>query len=139
VEQSQTFKGSRGLWVGFHGRQRHHPLDATLEHSCHEWRDSANNVSIQDCSKHMAEGGKKGTSYFVYLFEEKVLEYDPLRIYTDVFYFDGASNKQKTGDVLMARFPRSFCFHRGEHVVSSFFLSIAKIKPIKVQYAADTV
>ena len=89
-------------------------------------------VSIQDCSKHMAEGGKKDASYIADLFEEKVLEYDPQRIYTDVVYFDGASNVQKAGDVVMARFPRSFCFHGGEHVVSLFFSSIAKIKPIKV-------
>ena len=55
-----------------------------------------------------------------------------------MFYFDGESNLQKAGDVLMARFPRSFCFHRGEHVVLLFFSSIAKIKPIKVP-CADTV
>ena len=61
-------------------------------------------VSIQDCSKHMAEGGKKDASYIADLFEEKVLEYDPQRIYTDVFFFDGASNVQKAGNVLMARF-----------------------------------
>ena len=72
-----------------------------------------NTVSIQDCSKHMAEGGKKDALYIADLFEEKVLEFDPQRIYTDVFYFDGASNVQKAGDVLMARFPRSFCFHGG--------------------------
>jgi hypothetical protein len=95
-------------------------------------------VSIQDCSKHMAEGGKKDALYFADLFKEKVLEYDPHRIHTDVFYFDGASNTQKAGDVLMARNPRSFCFHGYEHVVLLFFSSIAKIKPIKVPYA-DTV
>jgi hypothetical protein len=72
-----------------------------------------NTVSIQDCSKHMAEGGKKDALYIADLFEEKVLEFDPQRIYTDVFYFDGASNVQKAGDVLMARFPQSFCFHGG--------------------------
>ncbi len=49
-----------------------------------------------------------------------------------MFYFDGVSNIQKAGEVLMARFPCSFCFHRGEHVVSLFFSSIAKIKPVKV-------
>ena len=86
-------------------------------------------ISIQDCSKHMAEGEKKDVSYIADLFEEKVLEYDLQRIYTDVFYFDGAANVQKPGDVLMARFPRSFCFHGGEHVVSLFFSLIAKIKP----------
>ena len=55
-----------------------------------------------------------------------------------MFYFDGAANVQKAGDVLMAKFPRSCCFHGGEHVVSLFFSSITKIKPIKVPYA-DTV
>jgi hypothetical protein len=89
-------------------------------------------ISIQDCSKHMADGGKKDALYIADMFEEKVIEYDPEKIYTDVFFFDGASNVQKAGEVLMARFPRTFCFHRGEHVVSLFFSSIAKIKPIKV-------
>jgi hypothetical protein len=32
-------------------------------------------VSIQDCSKHMAEGGKKDASHIADLFEKKVLEY----------------------------------------------------------------
>jgi hypothetical protein len=59
-------------------------------------------------------------------------EYDPQRICTDVFYFDGVLNVQKAGEVLMARFPHTFCFHGGEHVVLMFFSSIAQIKPINV-------
>jgi hypothetical protein len=66
----------------------------------------------------------------------KVLEYDPQLLCTDVFYFDGASNVQKAGEILMAKFPRSFCFHGGEHVVLLFFSSIAKIKPVKVVHRA---
>ena len=89
-------------------------------------------ISVQDCTKHMAEGGKKDAAYIADLFEEKVMEYDPMKTCTDVFYFDGASNIQKAGEVLMARFPCSFCFHGGEHVVSFFFSSIAKIRPVKV-------
>ena len=58
-------------------------------------------ISIQDCLKHMAEGGKKDVSYIADLFEEKVLEYDLQRIYTDVFYFEGASNVQYAGYVLV--------------------------------------
>ncbi len=50
-----------------------------------------------------------------------------------MFYFDRASNVQKAGEILMAKFPRFFCFHGGEHVVLLFFSSIAKIKPVKVQ------
>ncbi len=82
--------------------------------------------------KHMAEGGEKDALYIANLFDKKVMEYNPLKICTDVFYFDGASNLQKAGEVLMARFPCSFCFHGGKHVVSLFFSSIPKIKLVKV-------
>ena len=70
--------------------------------------------------------------YVASLFEEKVDEFDPQNQLTDVFFFDGASNVQKAGELLMAKYPRSFSFHGGEHVVSLFFSSIAKLKPIKV-------
>jgi hypothetical protein len=89
-------------------------------------------ISIQDCTKHVVEGGKKDALYIANLFDEKVIEYNPLKTCTDVFYFDGASNVQKAWEVLIARFPCTFCFQGGEHVVSLFFSSIAKIKPVKV-------
>ncbi len=89
-------------------------------------------IAINDCTSHMQMGGKKDASYIASLFEMKVAEYDPDNLFTDVFYFDGASNVQKAGEVLMAKFPHSYCFHGGEHVVSLFFSSIAKLEPIKV-------
>jgi hypothetical protein len=92
-------------------------------------------ILIHYCTKHMEEGGKKDAPYIAKLFEGKSLEYNPWLLCTDVFYFDGASNVQKAGEVLMAKFPLSFCFHGGEHVVSLFFLSIAKINPVKVHRA----
>ncbi len=86
---------------------------------------------------HKAYGGgrEEGCAIIAKLFEGMVLEYNPQLLCTDVFYFDGASNVQKAGEILMAKFPHSFCFHGGEHVVSLFFLSIAKIKPVKVHRA----
>jgi hypothetical protein len=51
-------------------------------------------VLIHDCTMHMEEGRKKDAPYIVKLFEGKVLEYDPQLLFTDVFYFDGASNVQ---------------------------------------------
>ncbi len=84
-------------------------------------------ISIQDCTKHMAEGGKKDALYIANLFEQKVMEHNPLKTCTDVFHFDGVSSIQKARKVLMARFPCSFCFHWGKHVVFFFFSSIAKI------------
>jgi hypothetical protein len=89
-------------------------------------------VGIVDCTEHMAAGGKKDASYIADIFEDKVEEYDPTHTLTDIFYFDGASNVQKAGLVLEAKYPRTFCFHGGEHVVSLFFTSLSKIKPIKV-------
>ncbi len=70
---------------------------------------------------------EKDESNIASLFEEQVLPYDPQMHFTDVFFFDGASNRQKTGQTLMAKFPHTYRFHGGEHVVSLFFSSIAKI------------
>jgi len=52
--------------------------------------------------------------------------------HTDIFFFDGASNVAKAGQVLQAKFPRSYSLHGGEHVVSLFFDDISKLPPIKV-------
>jgi hypothetical protein len=92
-------------------------------------------LSIQDCTDHMEEGGKKNAAYIAEMFEAKVNEYDAGNLLTDVFFFDGASNVQKAGEVLTAKFPHTFCFHGAEHVVSLFFSSIARIQPIKVRHS----
>ena len=89
-------------------------------------------VGIIDCTTHMAEGRKKDAVYISEIFHKKVIEYDPTNTVTDLFYFDGALNVQKAGQVLMAQFPRTFCYHGGEHVVSLYFSDIAKIQPVKV-------
>ena len=89
-------------------------------------------IAIQNCLSHMEEGGKKDAVYVALLFEEKLTKFDPRKQLTNVFFFDGSSNVQKAGEVLMAKYPRSFSFHGGEHVVSLFFSSIAKLKPITV-------
>ena len=68
----------------------------------------------------------------MHFFADKVEEYDPNHQLMDVFNIDGASNVQKAGQVLMAKYPRTFCYHGGEHVVSLFFTSLSKIKPIQV-------
>ena len=83
-------------------------------------------ISIQDCTNHMAEGGKKDASYIANMFEEKVMEYDSLKICTDVSYFDGASNVQKAGEMLMARFLCSFLLPRGQTYCFSLLLLYCK-------------
>jgi len=89
-------------------------------------------IGILDCTTHMASGEKKDATYIADIFAEKVEEYDPNHQLTDVLYFDGASNVQKAGQVLMAKYPRTFCYHGGEHVVALFFTSLSKIRPIRV-------
>ena len=89
-------------------------------------------VSIQDCTKHLQQGGKKDASYIAEMFDDIVKEYDPNGTLTDAFFFDGAPNVQEGGAILVAKHPHSFCFHGGEHVLSLFFASLSKIKPIKL-------
>ena len=72
-----------------------------------------------------AGGGGTDVSYIAEVFMDNVVEYDPGKVNTDLFFCDGASNVQKAGKVLMATFPHTFCFHGGEHVMSLFFSSIA--------------
>jgi len=48
----------------------------------------------------------------------------------DIFYFDGASNLQKAGRLLVATYPRASCLHGGEHISSLFFADLAKMPPI---------
>ena len=80
----------------------------------------------------MANGGKKDATYIALLFGLKVAEYDPGKVLTDFFFFDGASNVQKGGEILTVQYPMTHCLHGGEYVCSLFFSDIAKFPPIKV-------
>ena len=70
-------------------------------------------VAIDDCSEHMADGGKKDASYIAHLFGEKIAEYNPGKVLTDLFFFDRASNVQKGGNFLTVRYPRTYFLHGG--------------------------
>ena len=89
-------------------------------------------VAIDDASDHMASGGKKNAEYMAQVFAERVELYDPDKLFTDLFLFDGAGNMQKAGRVLTEKYPRAYCLHGGEHVTSLFFSDIARLSEIKV-------
>ena len=98
---------------------------------------------IYNCTNHMLAGGTKDASFIAKIFEDHIEDlfsnpnnktmYGSLKDTTDVFFFDGASNVQKAGDILCAKYPRAHCLHGAEHVISLFFSDISKIEPIKVR------
>ena len=49
-------------------------------------------VNIHDCTDHMAAGGKKDAEYLDGLMEEEIVKFDPERMHTNIFCFDGAAN-----------------------------------------------
>ena len=63
-----------------------------------------------------------------------VSKYDENSNRVDLFYFDGALNVKKAGDVLEVRYPRIFASHGGEHVVALWFTSLAQIPEIRVVF-----
>jgi hypothetical protein len=78
-------------------------------------------LEIHDCSKHMADGGKKDAKYIVGLFRPHLDEMELLHPNTsDVVFFDSASNVQKAGQVMWAHYPRLEVLHAAEHVISLF-------------------
>ena len=82
-------------------------------------------LEIVDCSKHMADGGKKTAEYVSGLMKPHVEKVG--RNYVDLFIFDGAANVQKAGKLMAIDYPRTSCIHGGEHLVSLFLGDICKM------------
>jgi hypothetical protein len=90
-------------------------------------------TAVGDATDHLKGGGKKDALYIANNMSDVVDEYDPQGNLTDVFFFDGASNVAKAGQVLEVIYPRTVALHGGEHVVSLYFSDLAKIDCIKVR------
>ena len=54
---------------------------------------------------------------------ESVVKYDPSKMYSDIFFFDGTGNATQAGKVLEAIFSRAYALHGGEHIVSLFSMT----------------
>ena len=67
--------------------------------------NSCNVLDIIDCTEHMEVGGKKDARYIAEMFEEHIEALDPKGIHLNAILFDGASNVQKAGHVIEARYP----------------------------------
>ncbi len=73
-------------------------------------------ISICDCTDHVVDGGEKLPIHYNF-FKSKVDVLDPSKVCTDYFFFDGAANVQKAGQILCAYFPQPMCFHGGGHIL----------------------
>ena len=61
-------------------------------------------MDIVDCTGHLEKGGKKDAKYIATCFEPHMKELDPEESKMDCVFFDGASNVQKAGRLLEAKF-----------------------------------
>ena len=96
-------------------------------------------MAVHDCTGQMAAGGKKDAEFIANQFIPMAEELDPDNAHglIDIFFFDGASNVQKAGQILNEKYPTSHTLHGIEHVFSLFFDDMAKLKPIKVCFASS--
>ena len=84
-------------------------------------------LDIIDCTEHMEVGGKKDAKYIASIFEEHIAELDPYGIHLNAVLFDGASNVQKAGRVIEAKYPQVSVLHGIEHVISLFFSNVSRL------------
>ena len=90
-------------------------------------------LEIVDCSAHLAGGGKKDAIYIANCFLPFIEKFESeVKNTVDLALFDGASNVQKAGEILVAIFPRMSVVHGAEHVVSLLFNDIFKRKEMRV-------
>ena len=75
---------------------------------------------------HLVDGGKKDASFIASLFDPWVVKLDPLSTRVDSVFFDGASNVQKAGRILEAKYPRIHVQTCAAHAVSLFFSDLFK-------------
>ncbi len=75
---------------------------------------------VIDCSDYMADGGIKDARYICSKYIPVMQKFDPDGNRYDMVVFDGASNVQKGGEVICAKFPMCTIVHGTEHVASLF-------------------
>ena len=86
-------------------------------------------LRIVDCRGHLENDGQKDAGYITELFLPHITEAEEKSPQcTDLVIFDGASNVQKAGLLLEAKFPHLSVMHGAEHVISLFYSDVFKIR-----------
>lgn len=85
-------------------------------------------LRIVDCSSHLERDGIKDATYISELFMPHIAEMEEsVPKCTDLVIFDGASNVQKAGALLEAKFPHLSVIHGAEHVISLFYSDVFRL------------
>jgi hypothetical protein len=82
-------------------------------------------LEIIDCTKHLEEGGKKDSKYIASIFEEHIQSLDPIGVHLNAILFDGASNVQKVGRAIKAKYLKCR-FSMGLSMSSHSFLGMSR-------------
>ena len=90
-------------------------------------------LGVKNCSKHLAQGGKKYATFISEAFKQYLKQYNEKKIRTDLVFFDGASNVQKAGQILAAYYPQITVLRGVENVLSLSFSDIEKFPVIRVR------
>ena len=77
-------------------------------------------------TEQLVDGRKKNAPYIASLFDPWIVKLDPSSTRIDCVFFDGASNVQKAGRLLEAKYPQIHVQHCAAHSVSLFFSDISK-------------
>jgi hypothetical protein len=90
-------------------------------------------LRIVDCSGHLETDGRKDATYISNLFLPHITEMEEkIPKCTDLVIFDGASNVQKAGQLIEARFPHISVIHGAEHVISLFYHDIFHLREFEI-------
>jgi hypothetical protein len=90
-------------------------------------------LRIVDCSGHHETNGRKDATYISNLFLPHITEMEEkIPKCTDLVIFDGASNVQKAGQLIEARFPHISVIHGAEHVISLFYHDIFHLREFEI-------
>lgn len=77
-------------------------------------------------TNHLVAGKKKDATFIASLFDPWIEKLDPEGLRVDCVFFDGASNVQKAGRLLAAKYPRIHVQTCAAHSVSLFFSDVCK-------------
>jgi len=90
-------------------------------------------LQIVDCTGHLESDGRKNAAFISELFLPHIMQMeDKIPKCTDLVIFDGASNVQKAGLLLEAKFPHISVIHGAEHVISLFYHDVFCIREFEL-------